>query len=176
MVDYHWGFDRMAQAERFANSLRDFADKPEVVVLRIQSRDDGIAYLVTDATDLPFATGSFDFATAFMSIMDMSNPAPLCARRRESCGRAVSCNSRSCIRVSSRRIAASCGSPTARHGPSSSDRGRRLFRCHRREDRPLSVREPTGGGTAKDGAVPRSPVELSPNFGDGVKDQAAAWA
>jgi hypothetical protein len=124
MVDYHWGFDRMAQAERFANSLRDFADKPEVVVLRIQSRDDGIAYLVTDATDLPFATGSFDFATAFMSIMDMSNPAPLCARRRESCGRAVSCNSRSCIRVSSRRIAASCGSPTARHGPSSSDRGR----------------------------------------------------
>jgi hypothetical protein len=42
MVDYHWGFDRMAEADRFANSLRAFAEKPEVVVLRIQSRDDGI--------------------------------------------------------------------------------------------------------------------------------------
>jgi hypothetical protein len=40
MVDYHWGFDQMAQADRFANSLRAFAEKPEVVVLRIQSRDD----------------------------------------------------------------------------------------------------------------------------------------
>ena len=33
----------------------------------------GIAYLVADATDLPFASGSFDFATAFMSMMDMAN-------------------------------------------------------------------------------------------------------
>jgi SAM-dependent methyltransferase len=33
----------------------------------------GITYLVADATDLPFATGSFDFATAFMSMMDMAN-------------------------------------------------------------------------------------------------------
>jgi hypothetical protein len=40
MVDYHWGFDRMAQADRFANSLRAVAEKPDVVVLRIQSRDD----------------------------------------------------------------------------------------------------------------------------------------
>jgi SAM-dependent methyltransferase len=31
----------------------------------------GVGYLVADATDLPFAPGSFDFATAFMSIMDM---------------------------------------------------------------------------------------------------------
>ena len=40
MVDYHWGFDRRAQADRFANALLAFAEKPEVVVLRIQSRDD----------------------------------------------------------------------------------------------------------------------------------------
>jgi SAM-dependent methyltransferase len=33
----------------------------------------GIAYLVADATDLPFASGSFDFATAFMSMMDMAD-------------------------------------------------------------------------------------------------------
>ena len=33
----------------------------------------GIAYLVADATNLPFASGSFDFATAFMSLMDMAD-------------------------------------------------------------------------------------------------------
>jgi SAM-dependent methyltransferase len=35
----------------------------------------GIAYLVADAADLPFASGSFDFATAFMSMMDMADQA-----------------------------------------------------------------------------------------------------
>ena len=33
----------------------------------------GVGYLMADATDLPFPTGSFDFATAFMSIMDMAD-------------------------------------------------------------------------------------------------------
>lgn len=33
----------------------------------------GVAYLVADGTDLPFAPGSFDFATAFMSMMDMAD-------------------------------------------------------------------------------------------------------
>jgi SAM-dependent methyltransferase len=33
----------------------------------------GKAYLVADATDLPFASGSFDFATAFMSMTDMAD-------------------------------------------------------------------------------------------------------
>jgi SAM-dependent methyltransferase len=33
----------------------------------------GIAYNVADATDLPFGSGSFDFATAFMSMMDMAD-------------------------------------------------------------------------------------------------------
>jgi SAM-dependent methyltransferase len=40
---------------------------------RFSTRPLGIAYLVADATDLPFASGSFDFATAFMSMMDMAN-------------------------------------------------------------------------------------------------------
>lgn len=31
-----------------------------------------IAYLVADATDLPFGSSSFDFVTAFMSMMDMA--------------------------------------------------------------------------------------------------------
>jgi SAM-dependent methyltransferase len=33
----------------------------------------GIAYLVADGMDLPFASGSFDFVTAFMSMMDMAD-------------------------------------------------------------------------------------------------------
>jgi SAM-dependent methyltransferase len=33
----------------------------------------GIAYLVADAIDLPFSSGSFDFATAFMSMMDVAD-------------------------------------------------------------------------------------------------------
>ena len=35
---------------------------------------DGIGYLVASALDLPFADDSFDFATAFMSLMDVSSP------------------------------------------------------------------------------------------------------
>jgi SAM-dependent methyltransferase len=35
----------------------------------------GIGYLVADATELPFAAASFDFATAFMSMMDMADHA-----------------------------------------------------------------------------------------------------
>jgi SAM-dependent methyltransferase len=43
----------------------------------------GVAYLVADATDLPFASGSFDFATAFMSMMDIADPGPaLCETAR----------------------------------------------------------------------------------------------
>ena len=37
-------------------------------------RDCAIGYLVASALDLPFADASFDFATAFMSLMDMSAP------------------------------------------------------------------------------------------------------
>jgi SAM-dependent methyltransferase len=33
----------------------------------------GIAYLIADGTELPFAGATFDFATAFMSLMDMAD-------------------------------------------------------------------------------------------------------
>ena len=33
----------------------------------------GVTYLIADARDLPFSAGSFDFATAFMSMMDMAD-------------------------------------------------------------------------------------------------------
>jgi SAM-dependent methyltransferase len=33
----------------------------------------GITYIAGDGTDLPFGAGSFDFATAFMSMMDMAD-------------------------------------------------------------------------------------------------------
>jgi len=42
MVDFHWGFDQMADADRLASSLCEFAVKPEIVLLRIQSRNDAI--------------------------------------------------------------------------------------------------------------------------------------
>jgi ABC-type sugar transport system substrate-binding protein len=35
MVDFHWGFDRISKADQLAGSLREFAEKPEVVVLRV---------------------------------------------------------------------------------------------------------------------------------------------
>jgi SAM-dependent methyltransferase len=43
----------------------------------------GIAYLVADATDLPFASGWLDFAAAFMSMMDIADHgAALCEAAR----------------------------------------------------------------------------------------------
>ena len=39
-----------------------------------QSEPLGIAYSVADATDMPFASSSFDFATAFMSMMGVNDP------------------------------------------------------------------------------------------------------
>jgi len=46
MVDFHWGFDSHAEAERLANSLREISHKPEIVVLRLSCYDD-IAASVT---------------------------------------------------------------------------------------------------------------------------------
>lgn len=39
-----------------------------------EGRDLGIGYIVTDATNLPFEDDGFDFATAFMSLMDIPSP------------------------------------------------------------------------------------------------------
>ena len=50
----------------------DFAS--EFVRVAVAERVDGIRYAVADALRLPFADGSFDFATAFMSLMDVAGP------------------------------------------------------------------------------------------------------
>ena len=48
-----------------------------------QNEDDDIRYAVASAQDLPFPAGAFDFATAFMSLMDMPDPArALCETAR----------------------------------------------------------------------------------------------
>ncbi len=39
MVDFHWGFDERAEAERLANALRAISSKPEIVLLRLSSYD-----------------------------------------------------------------------------------------------------------------------------------------
>jgi hypothetical protein len=40
MVDFHWGFNRIAGADQLADALQEIVKRPEVVVLRIISRDD----------------------------------------------------------------------------------------------------------------------------------------
>src|SRR5246127_5982852 len=83
----------------------------------------GISYLVADATDLPFASGSFDFATAFMSMMDMASHGRALCEVARACDRAAFFNSRSCIHVSS------ATSPRlSKSGPhNAGNRDRRLF-------------------------------------------------
>jgi len=40
MMDFHWGFDRESGAHEVAIAFREIVERPEVVVLRIISRDD----------------------------------------------------------------------------------------------------------------------------------------
>ena len=40
MVDFHWGFRARDDAQRVAESLKQFSQKPEVVLLRLSSYDD----------------------------------------------------------------------------------------------------------------------------------------
>jgi hypothetical protein len=40
MTDFHWGFDRESGADEVAIAFREIVEWPEVVVLRIVSRDD----------------------------------------------------------------------------------------------------------------------------------------
>jgi hypothetical protein len=40
MIDFHWGFDRQSGAVEVAIAFREIVERPEVVVLRIISRDD----------------------------------------------------------------------------------------------------------------------------------------
>jgi hypothetical protein len=39
MVDFHWRFDSHAEAKRLANSLREIARAPEIMVLRVSNYD-----------------------------------------------------------------------------------------------------------------------------------------
>jgi len=39
MVDFHWGFDQESQADELANAFRELVERPEVVVLRVTSRN-----------------------------------------------------------------------------------------------------------------------------------------
>ena len=39
MVDFHWGFSHLADAERMAATLRPLTSRPEVVLLRLANYD-----------------------------------------------------------------------------------------------------------------------------------------
>jgi hypothetical protein len=39
MVDFHWGFSRLADAERMAAALTPLTSRPEVVLLRLANYD-----------------------------------------------------------------------------------------------------------------------------------------
>ncbi|MFZ0457465.1 MAG: hypothetical protein WAM17_03320 [Rhodoplanes sp.] len=40
MVDFHWGFAKLPEAERMASALTALASRPEVVLLRLSNYDD----------------------------------------------------------------------------------------------------------------------------------------
>lgn len=72
----------------------------------------GIVYRTGDGQALPFPAESFDFATAFMSLMDMPNPEKAIRKRPASCAPADFSSFPSCIPVSRRPIAGSCAMQT----------------------------------------------------------------
>ena len=39
VVDFHWGFDQEAQANKLADAFRVLVQRPELIVLRVTSRD-----------------------------------------------------------------------------------------------------------------------------------------
>ncbi len=42
MVDFHWGFDSLAEARELAEAFEDVAQQSELVLLRIMSRIDEV--------------------------------------------------------------------------------------------------------------------------------------
>ena len=42
MLDFHWGFDSLAEAQKLAGALKHIARRPEVVLLHIMSRVDEV--------------------------------------------------------------------------------------------------------------------------------------
>lgn len=67
------GYNTGLLAARGANIVAlDIADT--FVAAATASVDCGVRFVVADGATLPFADGSFDFVTAFMSLMDVGNP------------------------------------------------------------------------------------------------------
>ena len=79
----------------------------------------GILFNVADAVSLPFADRTFDFATAFMSMMDGSDQSAALREVSLVLRPGVSCSSLSLTRALIRRTAACCGR-TGRPRPSRS--------------------------------------------------------
>lgn len=42
VVDFHWGFDSLAEAQKLADILKHIAQRPEIVLLHIISRVDAV--------------------------------------------------------------------------------------------------------------------------------------
>ena len=42
MLDFHWGFNSLDEAQKLANALKHIAHSPEIVLLHIMSRVDGV--------------------------------------------------------------------------------------------------------------------------------------
>ena len=74
----------------------------------------GISYREADALALPFNDAEFDFATAFMSLMDMPRQEGRSPRYAACCVRAASCSFPSCTRVSFRQGGAMSAMMTGR--------------------------------------------------------------
>jgi SAM-dependent methyltransferase len=104
----------------------------------------GIAYLIADATDLPFSSGSFDFATAFMSMMDMTDQGPSLTRSnaRFATGRVPSILDPASVL---RPAASPNVAGTERHN--AGHRGRWLLRQYRWENRHFLDDQCAEGGT-----------------------------
>ena len=67
------GHNTRLLAERGANVVAiDIADV--FVAAASAFRGGGVRYVIADGATLPFASGSFDFVTAFMSLMDVGDP------------------------------------------------------------------------------------------------------
>ena len=67
------GHNTRLLAERGANVVAlDIAD--EFVAAAAEYGGRGVRFVIADGATLPFAGGSFDFVTAFMSLMDVGDP------------------------------------------------------------------------------------------------------
>ena len=42
MLDFHWGFDTLAEAQKLAAALKHIAQRPEIVLVHIMSRVDEV--------------------------------------------------------------------------------------------------------------------------------------